>query len=181
MAGGQLKQKMLRSWTIAALTVLATAQASANPAAPNGFQVFEPFPPVPDTALIGKNGAERHLTEFSGKIVILNLWATWCAPCVTEMPALDRLAQALPKDRFAVVAAGEDAGGLVAEEPFLVRLGVENMELLADPRGKLKRAFGTRGLPTTFLIRPDGTVYGKFEGPVDWDSKEIQDFVRSSP
>ena len=165
-----------------ALTALAIFVFRPDPAfsgALEGFQAFSGKPQVPQVALIRENGEKVDLTIFKGKVVILNFWATWCGPCVMELPSLDRLARKLPSDQFAVVIVGEDSGGHAAGKPFLERLGIRNVLALADQGESLQRALAVRGLPTTFIVTPDGSVLGKVEGPLEWDTEGIINFLLS--
>jgi len=146
---------------------------------PDTYQSFVRRPSAPTSILVGEDGRRISLSEFKGKIIILNFWATWCGPCLNEMPALDRLAKELPSDRFTVLTVTEDDGGIAVAKVFLERLELRATTTLADPGNRLKRAFEVRGLPTTFVILPDGTVHGRVEGPIDWDQHEVKDFLLS--
>ena len=172
---------MIRKLSLAliALAILVFRPGPAFSGALEGFQAFSGKPQVPQVALIRENGEKVGLTIFKGKMVILNLWATWCAPCVQELPSLDRLARKLPSDQFTVVIVGEDSGGHAAEKLFLERLGIRNVLALADQNESLQRALSVRGLPTTFIVAPDGSVLGKVEGPREWDSEGVRNFLLS--
>ena len=146
---------------------------------PESYHSFPGKPPAPAATMVGENGRRVLLSKFQGRTVIINFWATWCAPCLKEMPALDRLARTLPPNRFAVLIITEDAGGIAAAKPFLERLKIRTAAALADPGGRLQRALGVRGLPTTFVVLPDGAVHGRVEGPIDWDRQDVRDFLLS--
>jgi thiol-disulfide isomerase/thioredoxin len=111
-------------------------------------------------------------------VVLLNFWATWCAPCILELPTLDRLQAELGGDRFEVVAVSVDLRGIEKVGPFWQERGYKNLAIRLDQRGTLMRAFGTRGLPTTFLIDHAGNVVGYLEGHADWASPEAKALVR---
>ena len=125
------------------------------------------------------NLEERPFDAFKGKIVVLNLWATWCAPCIREMPSLERLASHKSADRFAIVAVSQDKGGTAVAKPFLNRLGIRGLSIYTDPVGRLAREFGGRGMPTTFIIGKSGNVISRLEGSADWDAKEIASYLES--
>lgn len=132
---------------------------------------------APSVTFLGQDGEALSLLNFRGRTVILNLWATWCAPCIKEMPALDLLAERLPHGRFVVVTVSQDVGGSVVARAFLERLKLENLTAYADPSGNIARSLGSRGLPTTFVISGEGYVVARIEGAVQWDDPEIVDFL----
>ncbi len=136
---------------------------------------------APKTAFVDEGGTEVSLDAFRGKIVILNLWATWCHPCMKEMPSLDRLGARLPTEKFSVVAVNEDNGGAAVAKPVLERLGVRGLAFYADPGGRLSRDLGVRGFPTTVLIGRDGDLLGKREGAVEWDQQGLVSYLLSLP
>jgi len=153
--------------------------AAGDPAPPTGIEILAGQFPAPDTPFADEHAAVTAIKDFRGKIVILNLWATWCAPCVREMPSLERLAARLPSDRFAVIAVSQDKGGVAIAKPFLERIGVRRLPLYVDPNGRVSRDLGVRGFPTTILIAQNGTVLARLEGPAEWDSDEIIAYLLS--
>ena len=112
------------------------------------------------------------MADFKGKVVLLNLWATWCAPCVQEMPSLDTLQARLGGNDFEVVALPLDLGWPDLVEPFLGKLGSDILAIYLDPQSTAKGAFKPRGLPTTILIDREGYEAGRLEGDADWNSQE---------
>ncbi len=123
------------------------------------------------------DGRPTSLAEFRGRVVLLNFWATWCGPCVAEMPSLDRLEAALGGADFAVIAISEDRNPAVIQ-PFFDRLELAHLARFHDPAGALSRAFAVRGLPTSVLIDREGRVVGRIEGPAEWDSPEALALMR---
>ena len=113
------------------------------------------------------------LESFRGRGVVLNFWATWCGPCVVEMPSLDRLSAKLDMKKFVVVAVSQDNGGPSQVKPFLEKLKIKNLTILYDPSQGGLRDFGIRGLPTTVVISSEGQVLARLEGSVEWDSVEM--------
>ena len=174
-----MSRLLMMALAAAFCSCLPDRSVSADAAAPDAYQAFPGRPQAPKAPMVGDAGKWVPLAVFRDKTLILNFWATWCAPCVTELPSLDRLAKALPAGKVVVIGVTEDAGGLAAAKPFLERLGLSTMLVFADPGQRLQRAFSVRGLPTTFIIRPDGTVHGRVEGPMDWDRTEVQEFILS--
>jgi thiol-disulfide isomerase/thioredoxin len=133
---------------------------------------------LPPLAFTDADGKPLSLDSFKGKLVLLNLWATWCGPCVEEMPSLDRLQAKLGGNDFAVVALATDKQGRALVEPFLAKLGVTHLRMYLDTSGAVNRALKTRGLPTTLLIDREGREIGRLEGAAAWDSDAAAAFLR---
>jgi thiol-disulfide isomerase/thioredoxin len=142
------------------------------------FVVQETPSPVPALSFVDADGRTRSLDDFKGRLVLLNLWATWCGPCVEEMPALDRLQARLGGDDFTVLALAMDRQGRTLVEPFLVKLRIRNLAMYLDTSGNATRALKARGLPTTLLIDRDGREIGRLEGAAEWDSDAAAAFLR---
>ena len=131
----------------------------------------QPYP-APAISLADTTGQSVDLSELRGKLVLVNLWATWCGPCLREMPSLERL-QSRFGERIAVLAVSEDRGGNKTVEPFIAKLGLKAVKIYIDPKSEVGHAFGARGLPTSFLIDREGKVLGRVEGAAEWDSPKI--------
>lgn len=125
-------------------------------------------------------GAERTMADWHGKVVLLNLWATWCAPCRKEMPALDRLQGEMGGDDFEVVAISIDKGGLDLPRSFLEKIKVEHLKLFNEPTAKLGLKLKSFGMPTTLLIDRNGKEIGRLVGPAEWDSEDALALVRAA-
>ena len=134
---------------------------------------------LPEARFQDASGAERTLGDWRGKVVLLNLWATWCAPCRKEMPALDRLQKELGSDKFEVVAVSIDRTGLVGARKFLDETKVERLALYADPAARLGSTLKTVGLPVTVLLDTEGREIGRLLGPAEWDSEDAKRLIRS--
>ena len=145
---------------------------SANPI-PKGIQILKAGVAAPKTQFVDPDGKLLGLDTFKGKLVVLNVWATWCGPCIKEMPSLDRLANEIDPNKVVLLAVTQDKGGTAVAKPFLNRLGILNLRTYADPAGRLSRSLGIRGLPTTFLISPSGIIVGRVEGALEWDADDI--------
>ncbi|HYZ63942.1 MAG TPA: TlpA disulfide reductase family protein, partial [Acetobacteraceae bacterium] len=122
----------------------------------------------PDIHFTLADGTARTLRDYAGQGIVLNFWATWCVPCVAEMPALAKLAGLVSDARVAVLPLSSDRGGAAAVERFYREKGIEGLPVLLDPRGEAARAFGSRGIPTTVLIDARGRERGRLEGAADW-------------
>jgi thiol-disulfide isomerase/thioredoxin len=128
--------------------------------------------PAPEMSFDGLDGKPVALADFKGKLLIFNLWATWCHPCVKEMPSLAKLQARLGRG-LAVLAVSEDRGGADVVKPFVAKLDVDAMTIGLDPKGEAMHALHPRGLPISLVIGADGTVLGTIEGAADWDSDEL--------
>lgn len=151
------------------------AVASEPPAVSGWMEQFsftEPPPPAPQTAFLAGDGTQLTFEDFRGHVLLVNFWATWCAPCVRELPSLDGLQSKLGDEGLLVLAVSQDRGGAKVAAPFLKKLGVTRLGLFLDSRMKLGRAFGVRGLPWTILIDRDGRVIGHLSGYAEWDTDE---------
>ena len=134
---------------------------------------------VPEFKFEDGTGAARTLTDWKGKVVLLNLWATWCAPCKKEMPALDRLQAALGSNKFEVVALSVDRQGANASKKFLDETGAKNLKLYVESTTKSIGTLRANGLPTTLLIDRDGREIGRLAGPAEWDSADAKRLIQS--
>lgn len=137
--------------------------------------------PMPELTFTGPDGAPRKLEDFKGKTVLLNLWATWCVPCRSEMAALDRLQKEAGSEKFEVVTVNIDTSKLDRPKTFLHEIGAESLAFYADPKAEiffqLKQTGQALGLPTTFLIDGKGCQIGLMQGPAKWDSEEGRSLV----
>lgn len=143
------------------------------------FTILKPADPVPKSPLYTMRGGVTHLGRYAGKVVLLNVWATWCAACLHELPALDKLQAALGGERFTVIALSIDARGADEVTPYLTRLGVQGLPVLLDPIGRIAEALGVNhGLPWSFLIDHQGRVMGYMKGAADWNAAEGRALIR---
>jgi thiol-disulfide isomerase/thioredoxin len=142
------------------------------------FRLYEAPRSLPALSFRDGNDQAISLDDFRGRIVLLNLWATWCAPCIDEMPALERLQTALGGDGFTVVAVSIDRQGRRLVEPFLQRLNLSRLPVYLDPSGGVARALAVPGLPTTVLIDRDGRELGRIAGTAPWDGEAAANLIR---
>ena len=131
-----------------------------------------------DLAFTAADGSPRTLADYAGKGVVLNLWATWCVPCVREMPALDDLAKLVAGDGVVVLPISSDHGGAPVVQSFYAQHGIRNLPVLLDPRGVIGHQMNVRGIPTTLLIDPHGQEVGWLEGSADWSSPDAVTVVK---
>lgn len=130
------------------------------------------------SAFFDAAGATYTLDDFRGKVVLVNFWATWCGPCIREMPSLLRLQKALKDEDFVLVALSEDRRGWPLIKPFLARLGLSELTVFHDETGLTMRSFRIRGLPTSILIDQDGNEVGQLRGHAEWDTPEALALIR---
>ncbi len=143
--------------------------------------VIKPTPEaLPAVAFAGADGAPKSLSDWRGKVVLFNIWATWCVPCREEMPMLDKLQAELGGENFEVVAVNIDRGGSGKAAKFLTETGASNLELYTDPSGKLFSVVRAVGMPTTLLIDRDGREIGRLVGPADWGSPEAVALIKAA-
>jgi thiol-disulfide isomerase/thioredoxin len=142
--------------------------------------VFAKTPePVPPISFLDAAGKSRTFADWKGKVVLLNLWATWCGPCRKEMPSLDKLQAELGSDKFEVVALSVDRTGLDGAKKFLDSIGVTKLALYADPTAKHAVELKAPGLPATLLIDGQGREVGRMIGPAEWDSEDAKKLIRA--
>jgi thiol-disulfide isomerase/thioredoxin len=134
---------------------------------------------IPAFSFADDKGQELDLSKWKGRVVVLNLWATWCAPCRKEMPDLAKLQTALGGSDFEVVALSLDRKGLEASKAFLQETGVTNLALYIEPEGKSLAALQALGLPATILIDRNGKEAARLLGPAEWASPEAQVMVKA--
>ena len=136
------------------------------------FSFKDPPRPAPQTPFLAGNGAEVKLGDFQGRVLLVNFWATWCAPCIRELPSLDRLQLKLGGEGLLVLAISQDRGGAEIARPFLEKLGIHRLGLFLDSKMRLGRALGIRALPWSLLIDREGRIVGELPGYAEWDSDE---------
>ncbi|MHB1304724.1 MAG: TlpA family protein disulfide reductase [Acidiphilium sp.] len=147
-------------------------------AVPNAPPLYITTPkPLPAFKFSNASGRLLTLADFHGKFVLLNIWATWCIPCRKEMPALDRLQTRLGGPHFEVVPVSIDTGGLEAVRKFYSRIKIEHLGMFLDPSGSAMQALDLEGVPTSFLIDPNGNQIGRETGAVVWDSPSAVEFL----
>jgi thiol-disulfide isomerase/thioredoxin len=134
---------------------------------------------LPDFEFADGEGQKRTLVDFRGKVVLLNVWATWCAPCRKEMPTLDRLQAALGGDDFEVVPLSIDRGGAERVKKFYAEISVQRLAVYVDSSRRANATFDVVGLPVSLLIDRQGRELGRLSGAAEWDAPETVAFLRS--
>lgn len=151
--------------------------AKGSPAkSPAAMTLHDAPRPVPELRFADGDGGPITLADFRGKVVLLNVWATWCGPCREEMPTLDRLQAALGGQDFEVVALSIDRIGIEAVDRFYAEIGAKHLGRYIDVSAKAARDLGAYGLPTTLLIDRDGREVARHVGPAEWDTPSMVTF-----
>jgi thiol-disulfide isomerase/thioredoxin len=169
-AGGSLAV----AWRLGKPVVHAPLTPPAPPGPPllgiEALQLVDPPVPLPPAALVDGAGAVHGVAEFAGSGLVINLWATWCVPCVAEMPALAVLAERLKDSSIRVLPVSSDRGGAPVVASYFHQHGIEGLPIWLDPKGEAARIWGVQGIPTTILVDREGRERGRLEGAVDWAS-----------
>ncbi|MBA8836465.1 TlpA family protein disulfide reductase [Rhizobium leguminosarum] len=167
----------MKLFFMAALVFVLASPAAAEP--PKSFVLRDAPEPVPALQFTDDAGRPQTLDMFRGKVVLLNVWATWCLPCRKEMPTLDRLQATLGGPDFEVVALSIDRGGLEAVKRFYAEVGVQHLAVHVDATSQAGFALASFGLPTTLLVDRQGQELGRLVGPAEWDAPDMTAFLRS--
>lgn len=131
---------------------------------------------APDFTLPDLRGQSHTLSAYRGKVVFLNLWATWCPPCRDEMPSMEKLHRRFADQGLVMLAVSQDEGPRAGVESFVRGLGL-SFPILLDPEGRLPGRYGVTGYPETFLIDRNGRIVEHIVGPEDWFSEEAQQLI----
>ena len=135
---------------------------------------------LPELTFSNGEGEAKSLADWKGKVVLLNIWATWCVPCREEMPALDKLQTELGGKDFEMVAVNIDKGGPDKAKAFLQETGAAHLALYTDASGKLFAALKAVGMPTTLIVDRNGKEIGRLVGPADWGSPEAKRMIEAA-
>jgi len=128
--------------------------------------------PAPDFTFPGLDGKMVSLADYRGKVVLVNIWATWCKPCVDEMPSMEKLYRNFKGQDFEILAVSIDAPGLKAVAPFMKKYNL-TFPALIDSEGAIKTVYGITGVPESFIIDKQGILIKKIVGPVNWATPNI--------
>ena len=163
--------------------IATTEDAVGDTARPSGLDKLvraEPASALPDVTFTDGEGRDRNLGEWRGKVVLVNLWATWCAPCKLEMPSLDRLQAKLGGANFAVLPISLDRTGLEKPRQFLTANGLKNLDLYLDQGSTLMQTLRVPGLPLSVLVDRQGREIARLAGSAEWDSAEAETMIRAA-
>ena len=174
-----------RTVVAAGLSLLASpALANVGPELAKGtlekFQLVKPPKPLPDLAFSDSDDKPLKLADYRGKAVLLNFWATWCGPCVKEMPSLDKLQAEMGKDKFVILPLSLDGPSRPKVAPFYRDKKLTNLGIYFDKGRKVMQALDISILPTSLLIDREGRELGRLEGEADWDKPEALALVKAA-
>ena len=149
-------------------------------AAPQGMVINDTPKPMPELQFTDHDGKSLTLSDFKGKVVLLNIWATWCGPCRKEMPTLDELQAFLGGPDFVVLPVSIDRKGIDAVSVFYVDTGVKNLgRYVAPTANHVLDTLGVWGLPASLLLDTQGRELGRLEGPAEWDAPDMISFLKT--
>lgn len=161
----------------AAVPIVARRMRDASSSAP--ALVLNTTPrALPDLRFADAHGTPTSLTAFRGRVLLLNVWATWCSPCREEMPTLDRLQAALVGPDFEVLALSIDTGGVPVVRGFLRSAGTQHLRPYIDAFGDAATSFGASGVPLTLLVDRQGREVSRKLGPAAWDHPDVLELIR---
>ena len=157
-------------WVFTGMMALATG--------PQGFAIHPTPQAVPNVKFVNEDGIKMTLKDFRGRVILLNVWATWCPPCVEEMPTLDALQKELGGLGFEVVALSIDRAGPKVVRRFLDKISIKHLNMYVDDTMRSANKLRAFGLPATLLINANGKELGRLIGPAVWDTPEMIAFFR---
>ena len=170
--GIKFQNVFLLGLIVAGIGIVILLQSKDTLFSPTSTPLLKKGTPAPDFTLPGLDGEMVRLADQKGKVVFLNIWATWCPPCVQEMPSMEKLYNALHGENFEILAVSIDAQGLKAVAPFMKKSGL-TFPALIDSKGAIKTVYGITGVPESFIIDQQGILIKKIIGPVDWATGDI--------
>ena len=133
--------------------------------------------PAPDFTFPDLDARKVSLSDFRGKVVLVNIWATWCPPCRDEMPSMQKLYERFKGEHFEILAVSIDADGREAVAPFIKQMNL-TFPVLLDPKEKIRSLYGITGVPESFIVDGEGILVNKVIGPMDWSSPQVLDFFQ---
>jgi peroxiredoxin len=162
---------------VAALVILFVLNREKSLFAPFSFNPLKAGQPAPDFTFPGLDGKMVSLSDYKGKVVLVNIWATWCPPCVDEMPSMEKLYRELKDENFEILAVSIDALGKKAVAPFMKKYNL-SFPALMDPDGTIKDLYQTTGVPESFIINKDGILVEKIIGSRNWADPAVVRYLR---
>jgi peroxiredoxin len=156
------------------LFLLKSHQFDKRPAKSQRIEIGKP---APDFAYPDLSGNIVRLSNFRGNVVLVNIWATWCPPCIAEVPSMESLYQKFQGENFKILAVSIDRQGQTVVPSFMKQHGL-NFTALLDPEGTIAAPYQATGVPESFIIDKHGVLAKKIIGPIDWESQDVIRFIR---
>lgn len=158
------------------LTPIAHSQIHGNELA--SLKIHKTAIKVPNIEFIDQSDKKITNTNLIGKVSVINLWATWCPPCVKELPSIDMLAKIVSQEDIKIYAVSQDRAGNKIVPPYFQKLNLKNLTIYLDNQGSLMTAFRTPVLPTTVIINKNGMEVARLVGEISWDSPEVINYLK---
>ena len=151
----------------------------AGMAGSQGFAVHDTPQDMPEVRFVTEDGTRKILDAFHGKVILLNIWATWCPPCVKEMPTLDALQADLGSTKFQVVTLSIDTGGVPVVRKFFDKVGIKHLTMYVDQTMLSYTNLRIIGLPTTMIVDANGKELARIVGPATWNDPGMEAFLKT--
>ena len=148
-------------------------------AGPQAFAVHDTPQDLPEVRFVTEDGTRKTLEDFHGKVILLNIWATWCIPCREEMPTLDALQADLGSAKFEVVTLSIDTGGAPVVRKFFDKVGIKHLTMYLDQTMLSFANLRIVGLPTTIIVDADGRELARLIGPATWNDPDMEAFLKT--
>lgn len=163
---------------LALFTICLPASGQSLPSV-DGFSLNPAPVEIPNAELSTLDGRPASLADYRGRMVLLNFWATWCAPCRHEMPSLSALQASIDDTELTVIALAFGRHDATQIRRFFADIGITNLVVLIDSQSRLARQMGVRFIPVTSLLNTAGEEVGRLTGPADWSSERAIQLIRS--
>lgn len=144
---------------------------------PEGFIEFKNHPKLPNFSYLDESGNFQSINITKGKKTIIHFWATWCNPCIEELPLINKFIESENSKDFDFLFISVDIGGSNAIMDFLEKHKLKKIGVASDPNGSVQRILNIRGFPTTIIINKNGEVSYKVEGKINWNDNKVIDFL----
>ncbi len=165
---------ILISGAVAIFMLLRHKENFSIPGKPPGVSINLP---APDFSLPMLDGKTARLSDYKGRVVLVNIWATWCPPCLSEMPSMEKLYQRFKDKDFQILAVSIDATGTDGVAPFIKNHNL-SFPVLIDSKGMINKLYRTTGVPESFIINKKGLIVKKIIGPIDWAEPSVLEYFQ---